>query len=72
VGTLPDSSAPNQGPPVDNDRLLVGVAEMAAEAGQPPRRMYHWLATGRIKCARKMGHQHVAGRRQFRRELGLD
>jgi hypothetical protein len=68
MGTVNDS------PTTDNpkDRLLVGVAEMAAEAGQPPRRMCHWLATGRIKCARKMGHQHVAGRRQFRRELGLD
>jgi hypothetical protein len=71
VSNLPHSTADNK-PPVDNDRLLVGVAEMAAEAGQPPRRMYHWLATGRIRCARKMGHQHVAGRRQFRRELGLD
>jgi hypothetical protein len=70
VSSLPDSSAPNQ-PPVDNDRLLVGEAEMAAEAGQPRRRIRHWLSTGLIKCARKRGHLWTAGRRQFRRELGL-
>jgi hypothetical protein len=71
VSTLPDSTAPNQGPPGD-DRLLVGVAEMAAEAKIPVRQMSHWVSTGLVKSAQKRGHLWTVGRRQFRRELGLD
>jgi hypothetical protein len=56
----------------DGDRLLVGAEEMAAEAGQPPRRVHHWLKTGLLKTPRKVGHLWTVGRRQFRRELGLD
>jgi len=50
---------------------LVGVIELAKEAGVPPRRMNHWLACGEIKCAQKRGALWTAARRQFRRELGL-
>jgi hypothetical protein len=59
-------------PSIADDCLLVGVAEMAAEAKIPGRRMYHWLSTGLVKCAQKRGHLWTVGRRQFRRELGLD
>jgi hypothetical protein len=71
MGTVAENHFANQVAPGD-DRLLVGVAELAAEPKVPQRQMYHWLSTGQIKSARKMGNQWVAGRRQFRRELGLD
>jgi hypothetical protein len=72
-----DSAQTNRNPEIlqnidDGDRLLVGAEEMALEAGQPPRRVHHWLKTGLLKTPRKVGHLWTVGRRQFRRELGLD
>jgi hypothetical protein len=71
MGTVPENHSANQAHSSD-DQLLVGVAAMAAEAKIPVRQMSHWVSTGLVKSAQKRGHLWTAGRRKFRRELGLD
>jgi hypothetical protein len=65
-----DANSPNRNS--KNDRLLVGVEALAAEAGVPERTMYHWVTTGRVQSAVKRGALWTAARNRFRRELGLD
>jgi len=62
----------NSNEPREGDRLLVGVDELAAEINQPTRRIFHWLACGRIKSAQKVGAYWTASRRKLRAEFGLE
>lgn len=56
----------------DDDRLLRGAAQIGAEIGLEPGAAHYQLTKGNIKCARRLGRIHVAGRRALRREFGLE
>jgi len=60
------------------DYLLVGAGQIAAELNQPTRRIFYWLETGRIACAKQMSGDAnkrglwTARRNALRREFNLD
>jgi hypothetical protein len=47
-----------------------GAAEIGAVIGKTPTQTYHLLRMGLIRCAKKIGHQHIAHIPTLKREFG--
>jgi hypothetical protein len=49
-----------------------GAAEIGAVIGKSESQTYHLLRMGFIRCARKVGHQHICHIPTLKREFGAD